>query len=982
MIRLFFFIVFCVLVTLLVVEFKPTFAHHINYGSFQSIPCSVLVSNPNVLPAVYYEGEPRSNPDGSFHPGDAVHFLFKLTHNTECITHDIGPLELTGDLIAYDVKMYGENKQHAVKTFEWIPKYLKTTHYYKKTITEVIHHGSKGGGNNWYEEIFTLSEKPILSIREDQTPTKSQLKKINKYKSHYLQDDIITKETFAWGLVREESIRTADLEYGHPLEDRHSQSILFEALDEYCLDLPWNEKCLYGHVELDTVFNSEVCLLDTLKKHHIQYTKEEIGEDYCVSNPDNFEITLKGTGRKCVSEDNGIVCKVVNKKHTGVFVPQVITPSQNILFEYPGLPDEDGYGSKNLDGTYYVDDSVGIQSVPDVPFKDVRYGAFSFENTIGSKNRPLIEIGKYHCHDSEQCVVDISGRRMSDFSHILGNGDLLYIVYGQDNNEFGIHTVEFFSDMYNFDRYVATYSGTAEVLLVDYLPSFGDVHPYLNWNSKGNSTLTKQHAIAVEYLGSFGGGTLGDDENLHSDRRAKINFFNYPIFGNSLDGSSFTGISSDDSVLALPMFEILNSSSTDDGTVHFENIRIRGEHIKTGQLINTTHIPKGGADLHDTIPHSSVLDVLGQSWESMMDGTSPAFESKTSDTGVFSQKGYARFYSDFDGLYAGASALRVFNVTAYGTLMTVDFAGYDILYPVHYQYLFPFALSDLNVTAIAVDEMQKTVESEKIKIDLVPVKLNGTVFIPDYYQKYGKRAGIDDPLVAMQIADFHDIANIITGNGTIHGIMNRSTIHVSERIQNFYGIDVDTHTGFSDNIRQSIEEKTQDVVLAGDDLYQYPEYVVLNTPGIYNMTITINDRTNIIEDFHMFHFNEKVDVVANVGENNTLFVGRQGELVTLFRTDKFGDFDTILVEDTLITDCLKGCSVLSNYNDTLRISATNIWGGLAHVTSIPITDLDLIPTTSQLETFLNSYGSYAMGTILFALFLFSLQRLLRKTWRK
>jgi hypothetical protein len=154
------------------------------YGTHQSLEKSCSISIDGKLFPILYDKQYRNNPNGSLYPGDASHFIFKFKGSDTCQGFKADPIKSNGaiNLLSHYVVMgqsenHFENNIHSHNDLDVVPKYLKTTHYYEKTVTDVIKHGSKGGGNNWYEEIFTLSEKPILSIREDKEPTKSQLKK-------------------------------------------------------------------------------------------------------------------------------------------------------------------------------------------------------------------------------------------------------------------------------------------------------------------------------------------------------------------------------------------------------------------------------------------------------------------------------------------------------------------------------------------------------------------------------------------------------------------------------------------------------------------------------------------------------------------------------------------------------------------------------------------------------------------------------------
>ena len=116
----------------IIVLFLPIIA----YASHQSTPCDITI-NGEILP-VSYITETRGNPDDSFYPGDAFHYLFTFTAIPECISFSIQPVMSEGifNVISHNSIMWNNNIEntHAHQDLEMQLQYLTTTHYYVDKI--------------------------------------------------------------------------------------------------------------------------------------------------------------------------------------------------------------------------------------------------------------------------------------------------------------------------------------------------------------------------------------------------------------------------------------------------------------------------------------------------------------------------------------------------------------------------------------------------------------------------------------------------------------------------------------------------------------------------------------------------------------------------------------------------------------------------------------------------------------------------------
>jgi hypothetical protein len=482
------------------------------YATHQSLEKSCSVSIDGQLFPVLYDEQPRNNPDGSFYPGDASHFVFKFKGSETCQGFNAESIKSNGaiDVLSHYVVMgpsknYIENNIHSHNDLDVVPKYLKTTHYYKKTVTDVIKHGSKGGGNNWYEEIFTLSDKPLLSIREDHEPTKSQLKKINKSGTHYRQDDIITKETFAWGF----SNVGLDHSHGngdHLFEDTQSITNFNHFVRNSCSNLIENQGCVFGHVEIDTEIVKEKCLLSELKKLRVSHN---VKEDICVAISDELSLTV--SGNKVVCDDKK--CKTVIVKKTKNLISSILEPVFDLILEQPPLKDRDYYDAKNMNGTFYLHDPVTITHNPTLLWKESRDKTIQFETT---KTRPIILEDDFDCNENE-CDYVIPLNTLHPTSHNFVNGQGMSIFNATSDDEITLHEFSYHITAFNLDREIGFTTASTVAKIVNYNPQL-NCHPYPLLKDNFELTYDDRQAAACHYLGNL------RDGNLYPGERSKINY--------------------------------------------------------------------------------------------------------------------------------------------------------------------------------------------------------------------------------------------------------------------------------------------------------------------------------------------------------------------------------------------------------------------------------------------------------------------------
>jgi len=168
------------------------------YATHQSTQCDITIYA-EILP-VSYISEPRGNPDDSFYPGDAFHYLFTFTGIPECISFSVKPVISEGifDVIYHNSIMWNDNhsnieKSHTHQNLEMQLQYLITTHYY----VDKINHCQSDDEDC---ESIVLAENPSYSVREDQVPSTS-LQRLLDGLSTASTYTIRTEETQNWGFA-------------------------------------------------------------------------------------------------------------------------------------------------------------------------------------------------------------------------------------------------------------------------------------------------------------------------------------------------------------------------------------------------------------------------------------------------------------------------------------------------------------------------------------------------------------------------------------------------------------------------------------------------------------------------------------------------------------------------------------------------------------------------------------------------------------
>ncbi len=481
-------------VLVLILLFLPS----ISYASHQSTQCDISIYG-EILP-VSYITESRGNPDGSFYPGDAFHYLFTFTGIPECNSFSVDSVISEGifDVISHQSTMWnnGIEQTHSHDDFEMQPKYLTTTHYY----VDKINHCQN---NNEDCQSIVPAENPSYSVREDQLPSTS-LQNLLDGLSTASTYSIRTEEIQDWGFTNMDGAHEHG-EYSHINESDESITSFEGYVASKCNGLEKYSGCVYGHVELEPYLRDEKCMWEELDKMNVSHSIEN---DFCVDVNHNLSLTIKGTKIVCDAEK----CETIPVEKIKNLTPNVLSPEFEIILSDPPVKDLDNYDGKNKDDTYYPHDPIGIIHNPSMLWKDQRAETIQFVTT---KVYELSNKYEYDCN-SNLCEHKIELDSVYPALYHFGNGQGI-TIYNTTSVDFGFHDFEYTTIATNLGNVISNTQNTKQINVVDYFPQYIS-YPYPLLYDNQELAFDDRQAVALFYIGSVEGN------DTFEQRRSKINY--------------------------------------------------------------------------------------------------------------------------------------------------------------------------------------------------------------------------------------------------------------------------------------------------------------------------------------------------------------------------------------------------------------------------------------------------------------------------
>jgi len=863
------------------------------YAVYGDKPCSVNVNAmQNILP-VTYDSNARSNPDGSVYPGDAIHFIFKYSGSATCASFLVEPLVGSDDLVFRSALLISSDnpKPHNIIFYKWVPKYLTTTHYY---VDKIYHNKCDYGRCTNLVE----AEHPSYSLREDKAAS-GQLKRLLDGSRTASTYSLRTDQTQSWHLTEEKQSYNIGVDE-HILEDSNSVNQFINLVKSNCTNLSENNGCVFGHIEVNTDIDDsdQMCLFEELDKLGIDYDESE-ETDQCIplDSKNKISIDVRGTGISCYSDGK---CKSYTKTDSSSVTPKILHPYGDIFFKYLQIYDSDGFSFKNNDGTYYLDDVIGIHSIPDAQFKKERSGTLTFENSIPHNTIKIIS-GE-SCDDS-LCDVRLSGDRISPSTHYSNNGDMISTHYSKD--DLGLASIHHESEMYNLDRYIGLYQSVATPLVVCYDPVISDVKFWSYLADASNTSFENRYAAAIKYDGSVG-GCIDDPDGLYKDRRVKI---------------------------------------TD-----WYNAFVQSDNF--GVIINVTHPDLFLSDV-TSIADMRILDSVRDmiSNHTVADsyiGPTLAMNHTVQDVQIDSA-GFARLLFDVS-LKEDYLEKNFVNVTAFNTFGSTDFGGVDVSYLVYgvYEYPWGFFSTPFNVTAYKyviqdIPCKKEFCDSENIQsialadtdVTINRIKFTDSndtsISLVDFYLNYHQD---EREFAYMHLSDLYDM-NVPQNMGSYTGefLLNKTSIYYDDSMQNYlfenylYGNDI----SFDDPAHYIINQSPR----------VFPE-------GLYSVDVEISairdgkQKTNTIP-FDDLYLKYPLDYSVNMHPENYLDIKRATTAVSIPHYLHFGEITSVTIDDAPAKNisCNEGCLVILPNDSAIDIVAQNEWGG--QIVNHNLTSVELVP---------------------------------------
>ena len=265
--------------------------------------------------------------------------------------------------------------------------------------------------------------------------------------------------------------------------------------------------CVFGHAEIGPVIKRQVCLFEEMRGLGIYPPKSGRlpAADECWPSPDGLAIKVKGTGIRCNKTNDGWECRAFTATGTRDLTPGVIAPDLGAVLTKPPLPDTDGYGAKNRDGTYYVHDPAAVVHEPVFRWKDHRaatigfgWDAHQYPHPLRQhpQQAPLANETGLQC-SGNRCLMELSHRGVSDSHWDLGNGEGLTVYNATGYGLLGLHAHNYTVTAYNLGLPINSTSNQTDAMIADYAPVY-DRHAYPVLRDGGRHATTTgrdRHAL-------------------------------------------------------------------------------------------------------------------------------------------------------------------------------------------------------------------------------------------------------------------------------------------------------------------------------------------------------------------------------------------------------------------------------------------------------------------------------------------------------
>ena len=853
-------------------------AVHATHSSKISKPCGVRLRG-EMLP-VWYDGQPRSNPDKTYYPADAFYYLLQFSASPTCVGLNIGALKSNDglDVQSHDIvtwRSFGVRnyeytqadpiesaKSHKHVSLERNLKNFEITHYYR-------------------------DESLLFSIIEGQPISLWQQKQFKR-----AGDDGHTEKTSEWGFldsalshthypectpkVLKKSGTTYSgevLEYDDKLckvpdgyVDEDSQARFEDLIKKRCSTFKVYSGCIFGKAVIDDNVTKSRCLYAELEEREVDRS-EFPDSDECINLVQAIQQKVTGLKKTCTKDYSGrTICRNIPVVRTVELKPDILVPELDVLLAKEILKDSDGYDAGNLDGTYYVWDPITIRHIPELKWKNDRDNTIHF---VVQKIPDLKIEGELDCIDNT-CHSRLIHPGTTTSTWDLGNGDGLTIYNATDSSDFGWNDFVYNITAYNGDTFLANDYDTIGALAVKYAPKYSQ-YPYSVLSDDNRNSYENRAGVALHYFGSYGGG-LDDAPGLHEDRRSKIN------------GYAYAGVGFDP---WTPIFlnDTLSWSEALDVGILYEHRQIAG---------------------NDTVASGSNSVIPCEAY---------------GDTAMLVRAGYCKVYFDYpilDTILDSAGPVYE-NATLFNTLISDHFAGWNPKYLLNYEYRFPESLFHTNLNVKSVGD-NGTINDIPIRVH-VALSDDDPYAIRDYIREKithdsadpGFGAIISDDVYATEYSE-SEIGQL---DVKLRRIASKFETYQNNQNQNLSGVDIV-------NLSSLYFENSKNARL------DVPYHVGLGSLSPMTVSVTANGLTRQY-DYDYIDFGTDYEILINSSQNNTLEISRYHGSVTITPDASFGDVAKLYVNGRQVNvTCGATCVINTPENTQIQIDVENFWGGKAH----------------------------------------------------
>lgn len=218
----------------------------------------------------------------------------------------------------------------------------------------------------------------------------------------------------------------------------------------------------------------------------------------------------------CITVEGSSYCYTSMYTNRVAYTYRVIEPQLDVRLDKIYLYDSDGFTAVNKDGTYYINDPIGVLHNINYKFKYDRIGTLRV--IIDRDMEHWITLDHDYSCDMIRCEHSISSSKYyyKDLHFGYSDGVSIYIPY-----DLGKGKIVYKVTLLNIDKAIGHAYASIDVEVVKYAPVY-NAYAYLVLDSDGEWAYSKDIAVALHYLGS-----KDDYGYIHGERRSKMNANEY-----------------------------------------------------------------------------------------------------------------------------------------------------------------------------------------------------------------------------------------------------------------------------------------------------------------------------------------------------------------------------------------------------------------------------------------------------------------------